>query len=157
MAGGAMAGGAMAGGARAFGGGSPFSYNKPGHRSTSMLLPFAGGMMAGTALYSLTSNSKAYCNGFSVQCYKNVCQKALSNCKDTNSTSLVVATCPDPRFSECWQSSDQLFQCFGRRRPSFGNEDIAAYCNQPMGSSAGTARVQLVFMSVLLLLALLLV
>lgn len=53
---------------RAFGGGSPFSYNKPGHRSTSMLLPFAGGMMAGTALYSLTSNSKAYCNGFGVQC-----------------------------------------------------------------------------------------
>jgi hypothetical protein len=33
-----------------------------------MLLPFAGGMMAGTALHSLSSNSKAYCNGFSVQC-----------------------------------------------------------------------------------------
>jgi hypothetical protein len=78
--------------------------------------------------------------------YKSVCQEALSKCQETNSTSLVVATCPDPRFSECWQSSDQLFQCFGRRRPSFGNEDIAAYCNQPLGSSAetGAARVQLV-------------
>jgi hypothetical protein len=51
-----------------FGGSSPFSYSKPGYRSSSMLLPFAGGMMAGTALYSLSSNSKAYCNGFSVQC-----------------------------------------------------------------------------------------
>jgi hypothetical protein len=76
--------------------------------------------------------------------YKNVCQDALSKCKDTNSTSLVVATCPDPRFSECWQSSDQIFQCFGRRRPSFGNEDIAAYCNSPEGSGAGAPRLQLV-------------
>lgn len=128
-----------------FGGSTPFSYNRAGYRSTPLFLPFAAGALAGTALYSLNSNRNAYCNGFSVQCYKTTCQNALAQCKDTNSSSLVTAACPDNRFTECWQSSDQVFQCFGRRRPQFGDNDIAAYCNQPVGSnSAGRARLQLV-------------
>eukprot|EP00775_Hariotina_reticulata_P002759 gene2759-3053_t len=87
--------------------------------------------MAGVALSTLTNNPSAFCNGFNVQCYKSTCEQGMRQCTATNSTRLITAGCPDSRFTECWQSEDTLFQCFGRRRPSFRNEDVVSVCHTP--------------------------
>eukprot|EP00879_Flechtneria_rotunda_P003715 GHRR01003953.1.p1 GENE.GHRR01003953.1~~GHRR01003953.1.p1 ORF type:complete len:197 (+),score=55.56 GHRR01003953.1:155-745(+) len=136
------------------GGASRFS--RPGFRSSSFVLPFAAGALAGASLASLNSNRNAYCNGVSIQCYRDTCQQGLASCSATNSTSLVQGPCPDPQYSECWQSSDELYQCFGRRRPSFSGEDVVAVCNSPDGVNASNSlKVPLVLMAIPTLLALL--
>jgi len=38
-----------------------------------------------------------------------------------------AAGCPDPGFTDCWQSEDTLFQCFGRRRPRFRNQMLVSF------------------------------
>lgn len=131
----AVAGGAGLGAtAGALGG---LKYSRPGYRSSGFIVPFAVGALAGGAAYSLSSNANAYCNGFSIQCYKAACAKSMSRCAGMSSeTELVVATCPDSRFSECWQSPDTRFQCFGKRRPKYGTQDIVAYCNEPTGGGS---------------------
>ncbi|KAF8066399.1 hypothetical protein HT031_002723 [Scenedesmus sp. PABB004] len=131
--GGAMGG--MGAAAGRFGGAKPFSYGRPGFKSSRIAVPLAAGALAGGALYALSSSSSAYCNGFSVQCYKAACANALAQCDATRATALVTARCPDSRFSECWATSDRGFECFGRRRPAYGGEDIAAYCNAPQPGS----------------------
>lgn len=130
-------GGAGAAGAA---GGAWRGYSRPGFRTSSLVLPFAAGALAGGALATLTANPNAYCNGGSLACYRNTCQGALSRCPETNATTVVATSCPDPRFTECWQSPDGAFQCFGRRRPRFGNEDIEAYCSAPEVTQLGPMR-----------------
>lgn len=59
-------------------------------------------------------------------------------------SSLVLSACPDARYSECYRTVNfnntaaASFECFGVRRPRFGNEDLAAVCHQP-GSSGNAA------------------
>lgn len=130
-----------------FGSSTPFrgySYSRPGSFTRPIVIGLAAGALTAVALNSLNSNPNAYCNGVSIQCYKGSCQKALAQCQTANSTTLNLIPCPDNRFSECYQTNNTNFQCFGTRRPSFGNEDVQGFCNQPGSNSAGRLKLQLV-------------
>jgi hypothetical protein len=60
-------------------------------------------------------------------------------------SSLVLSACPDARYSECYRTTNfnntaaASFECFGVRRPRYGQEDLAAVCHQPVGSSSSAA------------------
>lgn len=122
-----------------------YRYSRPGFSSRPILIGLAAGALTAVALNSLNRNPNAYCNGVSIQCYKNSCQNALAQCQATNSTTLNLIPCPDNRFSECYQTNDTVFQCLGTRRPSYGNNDVQGFCNEPgSNSSTGGPKVQLV-------------
>jgi hypothetical protein len=144
-----------------FGGGASAAARtaRPGFRATPFLLPFGAGLLAASAASSLARDRNAYCNGRTIMCYRAACEQALaSRCPDAaaaNAT-LQLVPCPDSRaFSECYRTMPggndlfnssssgvtgtvaPVFECFGVRRPRFGNEDVTALCHQP---DAGGAR-----------------
>lgn len=133
-----------------------YRYSRPGFRTSPILIGLAAGALTATALSALNNNPNAYCNGVSIVCYKTVCQDALAQCEATNSTTLDLIPCPERRFTECYQSPDTLFQCLGRRRPSFGNEDVQGFCNQ-QANGASSHKLQLGLMGMLALAAILFV
>lgn len=126
---------------RSFGG---YNYGRSGFSSRPILIGLGAGALTALALNSLNSNQRAYCNGRDVQCYKTPCQNALAQCEATNSTTLNLIPCPDSRFTECYQTPDTEFQCFGTRRPSFGDNDVQGFCHSPGGNSAAGVKLHLV-------------
>lgn len=60
-------------------------------------------------------------------------------------SSLVLSACPDSRYSECYRTVNfnntaaASFECFGVRRPRYGQEDLAAVCHQPDSTSSAAA------------------
>lgn len=123
------------------------AYGRPGFRSTPFILPFAAGLLTASAVSSLARSPTAYCNGRDIQCYKATCQEALNNkCPEAaaGNATLVLSACPDARYSECYRTQGfndtaaASFECFGVRRPRYGQEDVSAVCHQP-GSSSSSA------------------
>jgi hypothetical protein len=138
--------GAGAGVARAGLGASAFRYRP-------LFLPFALGGLAG---YGLASSSSAYCNGRNIVCYREACERGLTDCFATqpaaqaplsiNGTNYTVAVnssgtpylqlvqCPDTRFGECYRAEreDTVFICNGLRRPSRDNNppSLEAQCGE---------------------------
>jgi hypothetical protein len=133
-----------------------YDYRRRGSLTSPILIGLAAGLLTSSALNSLNRNPNAYCNGVSIQCYKNACQQALTQCQAANNTTLNLIPCPDNRFTECYSTNDTSFECFGTRRPSFGNDDVQGFCNRPGSSSAGGLKLQLALMGVLLMAAVLL-
>lgn len=139
-------GAAGAGVSRAGLGASAFRYRP-------IFLPFALGGLAG---YSLASSSSANCNGRNIVCYREACERGLTNCfaarpaaqapLSINGTNVTVAVnssgtpylqlvqCPSSQFGECYRAErdDTVFVCNGRRRPSSNNNPPAleAQCGE---------------------------
>lgn len=121
-----------------------YNYARSGFRTRPILIGLAAGVLTASALNALNTNPNAYCNGVSIQCYRQPCQEALAQCDATTNTTLNLIPCPDNRFSECYQTPDTIFQCLGKRRPSFGNDDVQGFCNYQGENSAGSYKLQLV-------------
>jgi hypothetical protein len=139
-------GAAGAGVSRAGLGASAFRYRP-------IFLPFALGGLAG---YALASSSFATCNGRSIVCYREACERGLTNCfaarpaaqapLSINGTNVTVAVnssgtpylqlvqCPSSQFGECYRAErdDTVFVCNGLRRPSSNNNPPAleAQCGE---------------------------
>eukprot|EP00878_Enallax_costatus_P001158 GHUV01001299.1.p1 GENE.GHUV01001299.1~~GHUV01001299.1.p1 ORF type:complete len:207 (+),score=15.83 GHUV01001299.1:277-897(+) len=139
-------------GGSTFGG---YNYARSGFRSRPILIGLGAGALTAVALSSLNSNPRAYCNGRDIQCYKTPCQNALAQCEATSNRTLNLIPCPDSRFSECYQTDDTQFQCFGNRRPSFGDNDVQGFCHSQGGgmNSATGVNSHLVLLSALALVA----
>lgn len=102
-----------------------------GQRRQSSIMPFAMGAFAGTAAYAiLSTNPTAKCNGIRPECYKNLCTKAMLDCPNAQGQTLRLVNCPESKFTECWESSNRAFECYGHARPT-ASANMVGFCKVP--------------------------
>lgn len=107
----------------------------------SLALPFllgaSGGLLLGSAIGNNANGRYSRC-GTSQVCYEGVCNQALTTqCRGANST-LERVTCPSTPYTECYESFDKQFTCYGVARPSSAS-DIRAECFAGNSTDTNTA------------------